>query len=152
MQQTCRCIGLSGACNAKCCYRTLKQLKVSTQWLKILYHNAVKVAFESRFKRDGSRLLVNAVTKDAPGKTDLIYLLDSPNYCLNDESTGSLGTRGRICNNTRESKGNCENLCCQRGYKTHLIMKIYNCKCKFHWCCEVECEECRKKFTEYRCK
>ncbi len=42
------------------------------------------------------------------------------------------------------SKGidGCDLLCCNRGYTTRRERRTERCKCKFHWCCYVECEEC----------
>lgn len=152
MQKICRCIGMSGACHAKCCYRTLKPLKVSAAWLKRQYDNAVKVTREDRWRRDGSQMLVNAKDHGTPKKTDLIYLLESPNYCSKDKSQGSLGTKGRICNSTSSQANGCEHLCCQRGYVTHEMDTNEHCNCKFKWCCEVKCDKCKVRKTEYRCK
>lgn len=51
------------------------------------------------------------------------------------------GTVGRKCNRTTTGTGSCSSMCCGRGYnmvKEHRVQK-YNCK--FHWCCQVECQE-----------
>ena len=153
MRLTCRCMGLSGACNAKCCFKTLQPLKTSVQWLKNKYHNAVKVNSSQRRKRDGSGKLVTANFKP-PKQNDLIYLLDSPNYCNKDMYHGTIGTQGRLCNATglEVSGEHCERICCGRGYVKHRIIKTQKCNCKFTWCCDVSCEECRRHVTEYRCK
>ena len=156
MQQVCRCIGLSGACNAKCCYKTLRPLKVSTDWLRKKYDSAKKVQTSGRPKRDGNgHKLVTVPNAEVPEKTDLIYLLDSPNYCSNDFRTGSLGTKGRqcnACNSTSGSPSNCEHMCCGRGYVRHEIIENKDCNCKFNFCCEVKCDKCPRKVVVHRCK
>ena len=155
MQTICRCHGLSGACNFKSCYRILEPLKASAMWLKRQYQKAVAVTTAQRWKRDGTRSLVTIKDPpDIPPKTQLIYLLKSPNYCRNDYKTGSLGTSGRYCNATADpdSEGSCKNLCCGRGYETHENKKEDYCNCKFDWCCKVTCDPCTVRVTSYRCK
>lgn len=152
MQQVCRCIGLSGACNAKCCYKTLRPLKVSTDWLKKRYDVAKKVRASRLRKRDGNGKLVTVQDSTPPGKDDLVYLLDSPNYCLNDLKKGSLGTTGRQCNACNSTVNSCEDMCCGRGYNTYVEEMVVNCECKFKFCCDVKCNKCREKRVIYRCK
>lgn len=152
MKKVCKCNGLSGACNALCCYKDLRPLSVSTAWLKKQYKNAKKVKTGPRLKRDGFRLLVTAKDSIAPEKADLIYLHDSPNYCLHDPRTGSLGTTGRQCRLNTNDTDNCDSMCCGRGYETHVMARDEQCKCTFIWCCEVKCQTCRRLYTIHRCK
>lgn len=154
MQQECRCIGLSGACNARYCYKTLSPLSVSTSWLKKRYDIAKKVRASRLRKRDGNGRLVTYENSTPPGKHDLIYLLDSPNYCLNERKTGSLGTTGRQCNACNSTSGlnSCEDMCCGRGYNTYVEQTEKNCKCKFQFCCDVKCKKCLEKRVIHRCK
>merc|ERR1712048_459467 len=74
--------------------------------------------------------------------TDLVYLVTSPDYCEYDVKKGSLGTKGRECDPTSKGIDGCDLLCCNRGYTTRRELRTERCKCKFHWCCYVECEEC----------
>jgi len=74
--------------------------------------------------------------------TDLVYLVTSPDYCEYDVKKGSLGTKGRECDPASKGIDGCDLLCCNRGYTTRRERRTERCRCKFHWCCYVECEEC----------
>ena len=113
-------------------------------------------------RRSGRRMLVPKYHRfKHHGDIDLVYLVTSPDYCELDVKKGSLGTKGRECNPVsfpmtpfytlfssyvllQKSKGidGCDLLCCNRGYTTRRERRTERCKCKFHWCCYVECEEC----------
>jgi wingless-type MMTV integration site family protein 7 len=43
-------------------------------------------------------------------------------------------------------------MCCGRGYNTHQYTKTFQCNCKFHWCCHVNCQRCQERTEEYTCK
>ena len=75
-------------------------------------------------------------------KTDLVYYEKSPNFCDSNPNVDSPGTTGRYCNKTSEGVGNCDTLCCGRGYNTLKIRRTERCNCKFHWCCYVVCQTC----------
>ncbi|XP_065670777.1 protein Wnt-2b [Hydra vulgaris] len=152
MQKVCRCAGISGNCVTKCCYQTLKPLKVSAQWLQAQYSKAQKVVRSQRVRRDGRYLLVNEKDGKEPANTDLIYILDSPDYCNHDINKNSLGTTGRLCNNTSLDTNGCEYMCCGRGYVTEELNVDDFCKCKFNWCCDVTCDRCKKTVTRHICK
>ena len=49
-----------------------------------------------------------------------------------------------LCLLFQKSKGidGCDLLCCNRGYTTRRERRTERGRCKFHWCCYVECEEC----------
>ena len=106
--------------------------------------------------------------------TDLVYLKTSPDYCEFDVKKGSLGTHGRECDHVsgkmraakktlshndllffvlQRSPGidGCELMCCMRGYTTRKIKRVERCKCKFHWCCFVKCEECYREVEVSTC-
>lgn len=156
MREICKCAGMSGACNAKYCYRILRNLDVSTQWLREKYEKAKKVQASHRPKRDGTRPLVTVQGHQTPAKDDLIYLLNSPNYCDYDTETGSLGTKGRLCNicsDSNDGLGSCEEMCCGRGYSKHEMIVTVHCQCTFNdTLISIECKKCKKKVTQYRCK
>ncbi len=156
MALRCKCFGLSGVCTSKTCYRALMPRKDALgRWLKDKYKVAVQVKPSRRSNRSGyPKFLVKTVGKvTRPDSLSLIYLDESPNYCKRDPERGSLGTKGRRCNNTDSTQsGSCELLCCGRGYDTHIKTSSEKCNCKFRWCCEVECEECNSTGNVYTCK
>ena len=86
-----------------------------------------------------------------PSRDDLVFLEESPDYCVRNSKTGSLGTAGRVCETTTLDNGNCAILCCERGFKTIQIEEEYQCACKFHWCCLVKCKVCRKIIDRHVC-
>ncbi|KAF3428682.1 hypothetical protein E2986_02436 [Frieseomelitta varia] len=100
-------------------------------------------ATEVRVNRRG-RLSMRDPRFSLPTANDLVYLDESPNYCLPNETLGSLGTHGRICNRTSSGMDGCNLLCCGRGYNTQKTTIRERCECKFHWCCYVECKTCVK--------
>ncbi|XP_065059014.1 protein Wnt-7b-like isoform X1 [Rhopilema esculentum] len=151
----CKCFGLSGVCTSKTCHRALvPRIETLGLWLKEKYRTAVHVKPSRRSSRSGfPKFLVKRNGKGAlPNADSLIYLDLSPNYCEKDPSSGSIGTRGRYCNKTSSAGNSCALLCCGRGYDTHIQTIKQKCNCKFRWCCEVECEECKNTCKVYTCK
>ena len=63
-----------------------------------------------------------------------------------------MGTSGRECNNTSNGEDGCEFMCCGRGYNTKRVTRVETCRCKFHWCCRVECEVCSNELDVHTCK
>lgn len=90
--------------------------------------------------------------KRIPKRSELVFLQPSPNYCDSDLAQGSLGTQGRFCNRTSKGTDGCDLMCCGRGYNTHQYTKVWQCNCKFHWCCRVHCDTCSQRIEEYTCK
>eukprot|EP00094_Tigriopus_californicus_P010260 TCALIF_09898-PA protein Name:"Similar to WNT3A Protein Wnt-3a (Gallus gallus)" AED:0.31 eAED:0.31 QI:0/0/0/1/1/1/3/0/165 len=74
--------------------------------------------------------------------TDLVYLKSSPSYCDFEPYEGSLGTQGRECNPKSHGADGCDLMCCNRGHTTRREKRKERCRCKFRWCCFVECDEC----------
>ncbi|KAB0396625.1 hypothetical protein E2I00_020155, partial [Balaenoptera physalus] len=52
---------------------------------------------------------------------------------------------GRLCNRTSPGADGCDTMCCGRGYNTHQYTKVWQCNCKFHWCCFVKCNTCSER-------
>ncbi|XP_057374199.1 protein Wnt-16-like [Daphnia carinata] len=91
--------------------------------------------------------------RQAPlGKTDLIHIHKSPNYCVEDPKKGILGTSGRVCNKNSTGSDSCDLLCCGRGYNTQVVRHVERCFCRFVWCCQVKCKTCVTMLDVHTCK
>uniref|UniRef100_A0A1Y1MWA3 Protein Wnt n=2 Tax=Photinus pyralis TaxID=7054 RepID=A0A1Y1MWA3_PHOPY len=159
----CKCHGVSGSCTMKTCWKTLPQFRQIGDTLMKKYYRARPVA--SSFATPGPRQTDNANKKrrklhlvlkkgkmpirKAPKRADLVFLQMSPNYCEKDLAAGSLGTVGRTCNRTSPGTDGCGLMCCGRGYNTHQYTRTWQCRCKFHWCCYVNCDTCSERTEEY---
>ncbi|KDR22144.1 Protein Wnt-11 [Zootermopsis nevadensis] len=145
----CKCHGVSGSCNIKTCWRALPTLAEIGERLKRKFAVATEVI--SRRVGAGRKLLPASSAMGLYNEDDLIYMTKSPDYCIRDARIGSLGTRGRLCNTTSQGYDSCEDMCCGRGYRTIRVEKVQRCKCKYHWCCYVQCETCRAWVDTHEC-
>ncbi|MFT7800882.1 protein Wnt-5a [Arapaima gigas] len=144
---SCKCHGVSGSCSLKTCWLQLADFRKVGDALKEKYDSATVMKLNSRGK------LVQVNNKfNSPTNNDLIYIDQSPDYCVSNESTGSLGTTGRLCNKTSEGMDGCELMCCGRGYDQYKAQVVERCHCKFHWCCYVKCKKCTKVVDQFVCK
>uniref|UniRef100_A0A5F9CU41 Protein Wnt n=1 Tax=Oryctolagus cuniculus TaxID=9986 RepID=A0A5F9CU41_RABIT len=143
----CKCHGVSGSCSLKTCWLQLAEFRKVGDQLKEKYDSAAAM----RITRKGKLELVNS-RFNQPTPEDLVYVDPSPDYCLRNETTGSLGTQGRICNKTSEGMDGCELMCCGRGYDQFKSVQVERCHCKFHWCCFVKCKKCTEIVDQYVCK
>ena len=144
---SCKCHGVSGSCSLKTCWLQLADFRKVGEALKEKYDSAAAMKLNTRGK------LVQMHSKfNAPTSHDLVYIEASPDYCLKNQSTGSLGTVGRLCNKTSEGMDGCELMCCGRGYDQYKAQIVERCHCKFHWCCYVKCKRCTKIVDQFVCK
>ncbi|XP_033115259.1 protein Wnt-7b-like [Anneissia japonica] len=150
----CKCHGVSGSCTMETCWRTLPQFRIVGKKLKDKYWKAKHVEpVRSRKIQLPVFLTTNAKSFEKPRKMDMVYLHKSPNFCERSSKDGSLGTSGRVCNRSAvDTSDSCNLLCCGRGYNTHQYTKTWQCNCKFHWCCYVQCNECSERTEEFTCK
>ncbi|GAA6080676.1 protein Wnt-5b, partial [Tachysurus ichikawai] len=143
----CKCHGVSGSCSLKTCWLQLADFRRVGEFLKEKYDSATAMRINRRGKLEQVNQRFNVPTTE-----DLVYIDPSPDYCLRNESTGSLGTHGRLCNKTSEGMDGCELMCCGRGYDQFKTYKHERCHCKFHWCCYVKCKRCTSLVDQFVCK
>ena len=145
----CKCHGISGSCEYKTCFKTMAPFDVVGAYLRDKYHNVVKVTVD----QSGDDLVsADGKNRLKPRRDDLVFLEKSPDYCVPNSDTGSLGTTGRACNKTTSGRGSCGILCCGRGYNTFQVQEEHDCACKFYWCCEIRCNRCRKSVEKHICQ
>ncbi|XP_014257425.1 protein Wnt-5a-like isoform X2 [Cimex lectularius] len=144
---TCKCHGVSGSCSLITCWQQLPTFREIGDYIRDKYDGATEVKVNVRGK-----LQIKDPRFDLPTANDLIFLDESPNYCVPNASAGSLGTQGRICNRTSDGMDGCNLMCCGRGYNTQKISVKQRCDCKFHWCCYVKCNLCTETVDVHSCK
>ncbi|VDP14929.1 unnamed protein product [Soboliphyme baturini] len=140
MRIQCKCHGVSGSCELKTCWQAMPPFREIGYILKEKFDGATEVKlalFNSRHSLVPSNSQFKPHTVE-----DLVYLHESPDYCVSNNATGTVGTQGRVCNRTSKGIDGCELLCCGRGYTTRIEKRIERCQCKFHWCCYVKCKQC----------
>ncbi|CAD5117212.1 DgyrCDS6008 [Dimorphilus gyrociliatus] len=118
-KKLCKCIGTSGSCIVRQCWKKNAPLRRIGQELRARYDKSKKVV-----ARDGKIIFGSSSSH----RNDLIFLENSPDYC---------STSGRTC-----TLNNCDKLCCGRGFKLTKVERKNKCNCIFKWCCEVVCEVC----------
>lgn len=152
----CRCHGVSKNCATKMCYRQLAEFKVVGQRLQELHQSSIKVKLSQVKEETGGEGLNNMKLEqvdlgyNTKSRQDLVYVDDSPSYCIKGD--GIFGTLGRTCQRNEKSLNDCSLLCCGRGHHTKRQIVKENCGCKFVWCCEVKCQTCEKEQNVHYCK
>ncbi|NP_001310746.1 protein Wnt-7b-like precursor [Parasteatoda tepidariorum] len=161
VQTECKCHGVSGSCTMKTCWLTLPPFSKTGDYLMRRYQIAKRVFAHfggpaKKTTRKTRPLFLRTKKSKRPHRKprprDLVYLEKSPNYCEADPMKGSTGTSGRLCNRTSRGTDGCDLLCCGRGYNTHQFTRTAQCRCKFHWCCYVDCRVCTERTEVYSCK
>ncbi len=146
MDRQCKCHGVSGSCEFKSCWRSLRSFTQIANQLKEFYDNSIEVYLQRSLLDRKIRFIPRNIpfqkTKQSTYKNDLIFLNLSPNYCELNLSVGSFGTKGRLCNRNSRAIDGCDLLCCNRGYQSQIMIIHSQCNCRFQWCCHVECQKC----------
>ncbi|XP_053959773.1 protein Wnt-4 [Anastrepha ludens] len=146
MKDKCKCHGVSGSCSMKTCWKKLSEFNATSTLLRQKYNEAIRKAPNSRtIRRDVpmNRLKrLRQKKKKQSQYTTLYYLETSPTYCS--------VTRDRQCLHP----DNCANLCCGRGYTTHVFKQVEKCRCRFNngRCCQLICDYCQRFEDKYFCK
>ena len=115
MVRECKCHGVSEACTVRTSYKRLPDFNRIGDVLKDKFDSASLVEFEQNNNRNGHAAKKGKPAfrpkkklHKAPTIADLVYYEDSPNFCQRNPETGSLGTRGRVCNNTSLGTDGCD--------------------------------------------
>ncbi|XP_052865463.1 protein Wnt-2 isoform X1 [Anopheles cruzii] len=164
LRTECKCHGVSGSCAMKTCWKNLPSFHAIGSIMMKKYRLA-KLVYVIPSTNHSTRRLAHKRKRQmpqneknresgspSPKRTELVYLQASPNYCERNISIGVPGTVGRTCNRTSNNEDRCDLLCCGRGYNTHQNVRIWQCNCKFKWCCAVTCDICTEHKEEYTCK
>lgn len=149
-KRECKCHGVTGSCTLKTCWKELGAFDEVGSMLKENYNDAAKVSYmDKELKENINRQLRAISNKDKR----LVYLEASPNYCLRNDTVGSPGMLGRTCRSDEASTSKCRGLCetCRLKHKTVEQSKQIKCKCKFIWCCSVQCETCTSQYSLTTC-
>ncbi|XP_067422615.1 protein Wnt-8a [Emydura macquarii macquarii] len=161
MKRTCKCHGVSGSCSIQTCWLQLAEFGEIGNYLKIKYDQAQKLEMDKRRMRAGNSAdsrRATAETFSTVLATELVFLEDSPDYCVRNASLGLHGTEGREClqsgkNLSQWERRSCRRLCAECGLKVEEKRTeiVTSCNCKFHWCCMVKCQQCKQVVTKHYC-
>ncbi|XP_055696642.1 protein Wnt-8a [Lutzomyia longipalpis] len=148
LKHQCKCSGYTSACSIQTCWMLISSFPEITSDIRKMYDHGVKVAIDNsgRVKRN--------IKREA-----LVYLDNSPNYCVENvihEWPGMLGrqcSRRRTAESSLHERRSCRKLCraCGLKVKRERVVKEKPCKCKFYWCCDVQCEKCSELVNEFYC-
>lgn len=144
----CTCHGVSGACNLRTCRYSLPDFYAVGDFLQKKYHSAVYVTLD----QSKNILVPRIIGVKPPTKTDLVYLEESPDYCVENVREGTLGVNGRICNRTSDGQDGCGVMCCGMGFHSKKVWVEESCNCEFKWCCKVKCDKCRIERIQTFCR
>lgn len=89
----CKCHGVSGSCSVKTCWKGLPELGEIASDLKSRYLAALKVTH--RLVGPRKQLIPKEGDARPVTEMDLVYLINSPDYCTPNPQLGSLGTQDR---------------------------------------------------------
>ncbi|XP_078055411.1 protein Wnt-8b-like [Mustelus asterias] len=158
MKRTCKCHGVSGSCTTQTCWLQLPEFREVGDYLKDKYHRALKVDLLRGAGNSAASRGAIAESFSSISKKELVHLEESPDYCVENRTLGLAGTEGRECLKrdrqlSRWEKRSCKRLCgdCGLAVAERRAQTLSSCNCKFHWCCAVRCEQCRKTIIKYYC-
>lgn len=89
MTLECKCHGVSGSCSIRTCWSAMADFRRTGDHLRRKYNGAVEVAVNQY----GTGFTAAHTHYKQPGKNDLVYFEDSPDYCIRDHESGGSGCR-----------------------------------------------------------
>lgn len=84
MKLECKCHGVSGSCSLRTCWLAMSDFRRTGDYLRKKYNTAIEVTMN----QDGTGFMV--ADRDFKGSTrnELVYVENSPDYCLMDRASG----------------------------------------------------------------
>ena len=153
MKTDCKCVGPTGSCSMKICWKTVPKFREVGRILKENFESARKIRLSNPNR---GKLRITPVhrwsVKPDEFKRDLVYFENSPNYCDKNCSLNIPGTKGRVCKVDSTEIDGCELLCCGRGYDTLNTTITKSVSCRYYWCCRVLCENVEENASVTVCK
>ena len=126
--------------------------------MREMHHRACKVFLLTGVCHSEASRGYSAETLSTISRMERVHLEYSPDYGLENRTRGMPGTKGRECLKkgkrlSKWEKRSCKRLCgeCGLAVEERKAEMVSSCNCKFHWCCAVKCEQCRKTVTKYFC-
>ncbi|XP_060524381.1 protein Wnt-8a-like [Cylas formicarius] len=162
MVRRCRCHGMSGSCSLQTCWLQTAPFEQLARKLREKYGKALRLSKDTAqaYVRIGNSIqhAERRRSIQLPGNR-LVYLDQSPDYCVENEAKNWPGTKGRSCSRSRSElatvaeRKSCRNLCRQCGHKVKKQKRLATtrCNCKFEWCCAVKCDICTENVDEFYC-
>ena len=142
----CRCHGVSGTCTAQTCYSRVISVEEVGEIVFQHYGGAIEV------EENSQKIIVPVNSNsDRPSDDDIIFSERSPDFCVANNKTGTVGVAHRKCDPNSNNRNPCSTICCNYGhYKITKVTPEY--ECRFIFCCRLECSNTRNvTVTEYRC-
>eukprot|EP00111_Clytia_hemisphaerica_P001837 TCONS_00005153-protein len=142
----CYCPGIFPVCYTKICYTAMDHFYKVGRKIREMYYKARKV----RITDDGNFVPVHEPNRPIE-KKELIYA-EEFNVCDTKE-----GLKDRPCSIDEDMfkitrYPYCKDMCCGKNqYKSRPSKLIWECNCKFKWCCEVKCQTCSEDQIRYTC-
>ena len=144
----CKChLPFFSHCSTKTCWMQLAPFEDVGAKLKQKYHNAIRVWFVDNKLQERIGDQFKAISSE---DNRLVYLDPSPDYCVRNDTLGYRGMLAMSCKSFDVHATKCKAFidkcnACNLGYQTiEHGFEQFKCKCKFHWCCFVKCEKCKK--------
>ena len=147
----CKChptLSFHSPCRFRTCWTQLGSFKDVGAKLKQKYHNAIRVWFVDSKLQERFGDHFRAISSE---DSRLVYLDPSPHHCVRNDTLGYRGMLGMTCKSFGVNATECNYFIekcksCNLGYQTveHEYEEVNKCNCKFHWCCYVQCEKCKK--------
>lgn len=86
MKRQCKCHGNTGACPLRTCWDAMGDFRLTSDYIKVKYDNAIHVMVTQNGPNESQ--LIPTEKKKSLTRNDLVYLEQSPDYCVRDTKKG----------------------------------------------------------------